>query len=128
MHRPSTKPKNANFSSGPCAKRPNWNFSNLEDAALARSHRGSLAKDKLFKLIKLTKSILEIPDDYLVGIVPGSDTGAVEISLWNLLGLKPVTALVWESFGNDWAKDLSEQLKYQKLENTLELRNIENSI
>ena len=116
MHRPSFKPINANFSSGPCAKRPNWNFSNLEDAALARSHRGSLAKDKLFKLIKLTKSILEIPDDYLVGIVPGSDTGAVEISLWNLLGLKPVTALVWESFGNDWAKDLSEQLKYQKLE------------
>ena len=115
MLRPDVKPLNLNFSSGPCSKRPNWKIQNLNNAALGRSHRADVSKNKLQKLIQLTKEILKLPSDYLVGIVPGSDTGAVEMAMWNALGPKNVSILVWESFGKDWQKDLSEQLKIKNL-------------
>ena len=115
MLRPDVKPLNVNFSSGPCSKRSNWKFQNLKHAILGRSHRADVAKNKLQKLIKLTKEILKLPSDYLVGIVPGSDTGAVEMAMWNALGPKNVSILVWESFGKDWQKDLTEQLKITQI-------------
>ncbi len=115
MIKPDVKPENNNFSSGPCSKRPGWNLSVLENAVLGRSHRSSLAKDRINYLIKNVKEILSIPNDYYIGIVPGSDTGAIEIALWNLIGTQPVQMLVWDSFGNDWAKDLKEQLQVSDL-------------
>ena len=115
MLRPDVKPLNVNFSSGPCSKRSNWKIENLRHATLGRSHRADVAKNKLQKLIQLTKEVLKLPSDYLVGIVPGSDTGAVEMAMWNALGPKNVSILVWESFGKDWQKDLSEQLKIKNL-------------
>jgi phosphoserine aminotransferase len=102
---------NPNFSSGPCSKRPAWSLDVLKDAPIGRSHRSAQGKDKLAKAIKETKSILGIPDDYLVGIMPGSDTGAFEAAMWSLLGSRPVTALVWESFSEGWATDIQKQLK-----------------
>lgn len=102
---------NPNFSSGPCSKRPAWSLDVLKDASVGRSHRSAQGKDKLAKAIKETKSILGIPDDYLVGIMPGSDTGAFEAAMWSLLGSRPVTALVWESFSEGWATDIQKQLK-----------------
>ncbi|MGV8079113.1 MAG: phosphoserine transaminase [Syntrophales bacterium] len=102
---------NPNFSSGPCSKRPAWSLDVLKDAPVGRSHRSAQGKDKLAKAIKETKSILGIPDDYLVGIMPGSDTGAFEAAMWSLLGSRPVTALVWESFSEGWATDVQKQLK-----------------
>ena len=112
---PLVKPIRPEFSSGPCAKRPGWSVKNLADATLGRSHRHKVAKKKLEKAIKLTKSTLEIPNDYLVGIVPGSDTGAIEMAMWNCLGTKPVDVLVWDSFGSDWANDIQSQLKISEL-------------
>ncbi|MCL2670389.1 MAG: phosphoserine transaminase, partial [Syntrophaceae bacterium] len=102
---------NPNFSSGPCSKRPGWTLESLKDAAVGRSHRSSLGKEKLSLAISETKRILRIPEDYLVGIMPGSDTGAFEAAMWSLLGSRPVTVLVWESFSEGWAADAAKQLK-----------------
>jgi phosphoserine aminotransferase len=115
MTRPLVKPFRPQFSSGPCAKRPGWSLDVLKQSSLGRSHRHKDCKNKLKEVIELSKSILNIPDDYLLGIVPGSDTGAIEIAMWNLLGSKPVTMLVWDSFGADWAKDIELQLKLKNL-------------
>lgn len=111
--KPNQKPNNPNFSSGPCAKRPGYNLNVLNDAALGRSHRSTLGKAKLKEAIDKTKEVLQIPEDYLVGIVPASDTGAVEMALWNLLGPKPVEVIFFESFGKTWAGDIENQLKLQ---------------
>ena len=116
MTRPLVKPNYPEFSSGPCAKRPGWSIDVLKLSSLGRSHRHKVCKNKLKEVIELSKSILNIPDNYLVGIVPGSDTGAIEIAMWNLLGLKPVTMLVWDSFGADWANDIQLQLKINDLD------------
>ncbi len=102
---------NPNFSSGPCSKRPQWTLGALEDAAVGRSHRSALGKEKLARAIADTKKILGIPADYLVGIMPASDTGAFEAAMWSLLGPRPVTVLVWESFSEGWATDVAKQLK-----------------
>lgn len=102
---------NPNFSSGPCSKRPGWKLDILQDALVGRSHRSTKGKEKLSKAIEDSKKILGVPDDYLLGIVPGSDTGAFEMALWALLGAKPVTVLVWESFSAGWATDVAKQLK-----------------
>ena len=111
MTRPLVKPIRPEFSSGPCAKRPDWSLQALTKATVARYHRHKIAKQKLEKVIELTKSILEIQDNYFVGIVPGSDTGAIEMAMWNLLGPRPINILVWDSFGLDWANDIESQLK-----------------
>ncbi len=102
---------NPNFSSGPCSKRLGWNLEVLKDAAIGRSHRSSRGKKKLAQAIDESKNILGIPNDYLLGILPASDTGAFELALWSLLGPRPVTVLVWESFGKGWATDVSKELK-----------------
>lgn len=102
---------NPNFSSGPCSKRPDWSLDVLKDAPVGRSHRSALGKERLAKAIGETKKILGIPADYLVGILPGSDTGAFEAAMWSLLGPQLVTVLVWESFSEGWATDISKQLK-----------------
>ena len=102
---------NPNFSSGPCSKRPNWKLDVLEDALVGRSHRSTPGKEKLAKAIAESKEILKIPADYLVGILPGSDTGAFEAAMWTLLGPRPVTVLVWESFSEGWATDITKHLK-----------------
>ena len=115
MTRPLVKPIRPEFSSGPCAKRPRWSLDLLINSTLGRSHRHTLAKSKLQKVIDLTKSTLKIPNDYLVGIVPGSDTGAIEIAMWNLLGPRPVNMLVWDSFSSDWANDIKSQLKLENV-------------
>lgn len=109
--KPEKRPVIPNFSSGPCAKRPGYKLENLKNAPLGRSHRGSLGKARLQKSIEETKRILGIPAGYLVGIVPASDTGAMEMSLWSLLGPKGVDVLYWESFGKEWADDIQKQLK-----------------
>ena len=108
---PGVRPLIPHFSSGPCAKRPGWNLQALTDALLGRSHRSKVGKAKLKRAIDLTREILEIPADYRLGIVPGSDTGAVEMALWSLLGARPVTVLAWESFGEGWVTDIVKQLK-----------------
>ncbi|MDR6952117.1 phosphoserine aminotransferase [Ancylobacter sp. 3268] len=108
---PATKPVNPNFSSGPCAKRPGWTLEALGDAPLGRSHRAKVGKAKLKLAIDLTREVLDIPADYRIGIVPASDTGAVEMALWSLLGARPVDVLTWESFGEGWATDIVKQLK-----------------
>ncbi len=115
MIKPVVKPLNKNFSSGPCSKRPGWSLKNLNNAVLGRSHRSKTAKSRINYLVKCVKDTLLVPREYYVGIVPGSDTGAVEIALWNLIGSNPVQMLVWDSFGNDWAKDLKEQLQVNQL-------------
>jgi phosphoserine aminotransferase len=102
---------NPNFSSGPCSKRPNWSLDFLKNAVVGRSHRSSLGKEKLAKAIVESREILGIPKDYLVGIMPGSDTGAFEAAMWTLLGPRPVTVLVWESFSEGWATDITKHLK-----------------
>lgn len=102
---------NPNFGSGPCSKRPGWNLDALKDAAVGRSHRSALGKDKLKSAVSETRRILRIPEDYLLGIMPASDTGAFEAAIWSLLGPLPVTVLVWESFSEGWATDVSKQLK-----------------
>jgi phosphoserine aminotransferase len=112
---PSVRPITPHFSSGPCAKRPSWSLQALTDAVLARSHRSRIGKAKLKRAIDLTREILRVPADYRIGIVPASDTGAVEMALWSLLGPRPVTVLAWESFGEGWVTDITKQLKLQNV-------------
>src|SRR5262249_24148182 len=109
--KPGLRPKTPHFSSGPCAKRPGWTPQNLKDAVLGRSHRSKLGKARLKRAIELTRELLEVPADYRIGIVPASDTGAVELALWSLLGARPVTMLAWESFGEGWVSDVLQELK-----------------
>jgi len=108
---PEKKPASALFSSGPCAKRPGWTIKNLENAPLGRSHRAALGKSRLREAIDRTHALLGLPDDYLVAIVPASDTGAVEMALWSMLGARGVDLLAWESFGSGWITDVTKQLK-----------------
>ncbi len=108
---PGMRPAVPHFSSGPCAKRPGWSLSALTDALLGRSHRSKIGKAKLKRAIDLTREILDVPADYRIGIVPASDTGAVEMALWSLLGARPVTMLAWESFGEGWVSDVAKELK-----------------
>ncbi|HVV61338.1 MAG TPA: phosphoserine transaminase [Pseudolabrys sp.] len=109
--KPGVRPAVPHFSSGPCAKRPGWSLQALTDAVLGRSHRSKIGKAKLKRAIDLTREVLEVPADYRIGIVPASDTGAVELALWSLLGARPVTMLAWESFGEGWVNDVEKQLK-----------------
>ena len=108
---PAVRPANPNFSSGPCSKRPGWTLSALSDAALGRSHRAKLGKAKLKHAIDLTREVLEVPATHRIAIVPGSDTGAVEMAMWSLLGPRGVEVLAWESFGAIWVTDAVKQLK-----------------
>ena len=100
--KPTAKPSQPSFSSGPCPKRPGWSPSALSGALVGRSHRSKAGKSRLKEAIEQTRIVLGVPDDYLIGIVPASDTGAVEMALWNLLGPLPVDVLAWESFGSEW--------------------------
>src|SRR6266545_3787974 len=108
---PGVRPAIPHFSSGPCAKRPGWSLQALKDALLGRSHRSKPGKAKLKRAIELTREVLEVPADYRIGIVPASDTGAVEMALWSMLGARPVTMLAWESFGEGWVSDVAKELK-----------------
>ena len=111
LSKPLSKPANPNFSSGPCAKRPGWTPSVLEGCPTGRSHRSSVGKARLAEVIALSRGILGIPDDWRLGIVPASDTGAMEMALWSLLGARGVDMLAWESFGRGWVTDVTKQLK-----------------
>lgn len=111
LKEPGVRPNNTNFSSGPCAKRPGWTVGALADAPVGRSHRAKIGKAKLAEAINLTREVLEVPDNYRIGIVPASDTGAVEMALWSLLGARGVDMLAWESFGSGWVTDVVKQLK-----------------
>ena len=111
MTAPAVRPANACFSSGPCAKRPGWTPTVLHDAALGRSHRAKIGKAKLKLAIDLTREVLGVPSDYRIGITPASDTGAVEMALWSLLGARGVDVLAWESFGEGWVTDVVKELK-----------------
>jgi phosphoserine aminotransferase len=113
--KPAVRPIVPHFSSGPCAKRPGWSLSALTDAPLGRSHRSKIGKAKLKRAIELTREVLEVPGDYRIGIVPASDTGAVEMAMWSLLGPRPVTMLAWESFGEGWVSDAAKELKLKPL-------------
>jgi phosphoserine aminotransferase len=108
---PGSRPENPRFSCGPCTKRPGWSLDVLKDAPLGRSHRAKLGKSRLKQAIDMTREILEIPADYRVAIVPASDTGAVEMALWSLLGERGVDVLAWEAFSQDWVIDVTEQLE-----------------
>jgi len=109
--KPGVRPLVPHFSSGPCAKRPGWNLQALTDALISRSHRSKSGRAKLKRAIELTREILEVPAGHRVGIVPASDTGAVEMALWSMLGARPVSVLAWESFGEGWVTDVVKQLK-----------------
>ncbi len=111
IDKPVTRTANPNFSSGPCAKRPNWSLDALKDAPLGRSHRAKVGKNKLKLAIDLTREVLGVPADYRIGIVPASDTGAVEMAMWSLLGERGVDMVAWESFGEGWVTDVIKQLK-----------------
>ena len=111
--KPDLRPANPNFSSGPCAKRPGWSLEALADAPLGRSHRAKIGKTKLQYAIDVTREILQVPADWRIGIVPASDTGAVEMALWSLLGQRGVDMVAWESFGSGWVTDVVKQLKLQ---------------
>ncbi|MFL5296358.1 MAG: phosphoserine transaminase, partial [Phenylobacterium sp.] len=111
LAKPAMRPARPEFSSGPCAKRPGWSPENLSAAVLGRSHRSKLGKARLKEAIDRTREVLEVPDDFRIGIVPGSDTGAVEMALWSMLGPRPVQLLAFESFGKDWVTDVTKQLK-----------------
>src|SRR5207247_3757658 len=108
---PAVRPAVPHSPSGPCAKRPGWSLSALTHAVLGRSHRSKIGRAKLKRAIDLTREVLEVPADYRIGIVPASDTGAVEMALWSMLGARPVTMLAWESFGEGWVADVSKELK-----------------
>src|SRR5215510_9551403 len=108
---PSVRPSVPHFSSGPCAKRPGWSLQALTHAVLGRSHRSKIGKAKLKRAIDLTREVLEVPAEYRIGIVPASDTGAVEMALWSLLGARHVTMMAWESFGEGWVNDIAKELK-----------------
>ncbi|MDB5450197.1 MAG: serC [Phenylobacterium sp.] len=111
--KPAMRPARPEFSSGPCAKRPGWSPENLSSAVLGRSHRSKLGKARLKEAIDRTREVLQVPDDFLIGIVPGSDTGAVEMAMWSMLGARPVQLLAFESFGKDWVTDVTKQLKIE---------------
>ncbi|MCG7346723.1 phosphoserine transaminase [Sphingomonas sp. ACRSK] len=111
--KPATKPARPHFSSGPCAKPPGWSPEKLATEVLGRSHRSKLGKARLQRAIDLTRELLQVPDTHRIGIVPGSDTGAVEMAMWSLLGARPVTLLAWESFGEGWVTDAVKQLKIE---------------
>jgi phosphoserine aminotransferase len=114
--KPGLRPARPEFSSGPCAKRPGWEPQNLANAVLGRSHRSKLGKARLKEAIDRTRAVLEVPEDFLIGIVPGSDTGAVEMALWSMLGPRPVQLVAFESFGKDWVTDVTKQLKLPNVE------------
>ena len=111
MQKPATKPTNPCFSSGPCPKRPGWRPEALASALVGRSHRSKPGKARLKDAIDRTRAVLGVPADYRIGIVPASDTGAVEMALWNLLGVRAVDVLAWESFGQEWVADITESLR-----------------
>jgi phosphoserine aminotransferase len=111
IDRPAARPARPYFSSGPCAKPPGWEPQQLDTSALGRSHRGAIGKAKLEEAIARTHALLRLPADYRLGIVPASDTGAMEMAIWSLLGTRPVTMLAWESFGAGWVTDVAKQLK-----------------
>jgi phosphoserine aminotransferase len=113
--KPTTLPSNPCFSSGPCAKRPGWSLDALKDASLGRSHRAKIGKSKLGEVIERSKSVLGIPAGYVLGIVPASDTGAIEMALWSMLGARGVDVMAWEAFGSGWATDCKNQLKLKDL-------------
>jgi phosphoserine aminotransferase len=113
--RPAVRPGNPNFSSGPCAKRPGWSVTALKDACVGRSHRSKAGKAKIVDVVEQSRALLGIPKDYKVAIVPASDTGAVEMALWSLLGPRGVDVLAWESFGEGWVTDIQKQLKIADL-------------
>lgn len=115
MTQPNLKPKNPCFSSGPCAKRAGWKLEDLKDAAIGRSHRAKIGKAKLGEVIDRTRSVLGIPSDYKIGIVPASDTGAFEMAMWSLLGERGVDLFAWESFGSGWISDVAKQLKLKDI-------------
>jgi len=112
---PTVRPKVANFGSGPCTKRPGWTLDALKDAPLGRSHRSTIGKIKLKACCEETKAILGLPDDYLVGVVPASDTGAVEMVMWSMLGPRPVDICYWETFGKTWYSDAVDELKLENV-------------
>src|SRR5664279_440053 len=109
--RPNTRPKNACFSSGPCAKRPGWSVSALAGAFVGRSHRSKEGRARIQEVLDRSRALLGVPDGYRIGVVPASDTGAVEMALWSLLGPRGVDVLAWESFGQGWVTDVVKQLK-----------------
>ncbi|HKT15238.1 MAG TPA: phosphoserine transaminase [Allosphingosinicella sp.] len=111
--KPTTRPDRPHFSSGPCAKPPGWAPEHLAVGSLGRSHRSKLGKARLAYAIELTRKVLRVPDSHRIGIVPGSDTGAVEMAMWSMLGARPVTVLAWESFGEGWVTDAAKQLKLE---------------
>ena len=113
--RPDTRPASPLFSSGPCAKRPGWSLDVLGDASIGRSHRAKEPKAKLVRVIEESRTILGIPDDYRIGIVPASDTGAFEMAMWSMLGARGIDILAWESFGQGWVTDIVKQLKLNDL-------------
>ena len=113
--KPVVRPIVPHFSSGPCAKRPGWSLSALTDALLGRSHRSKIGRAKLKRAISLTRDVLEVPADYRIGIVPASDTGAVEMALWSMLGARPVTMLAWELFGEGWVTDVRKELELENV-------------
>lgn len=113
MEKPSKRPQSPNFSSGPCAKRPGWSLDALSNALVGRSHRSKAGKERLQEVITRSKQVLGIPNDYVCGIVPASDTGAVEMAMWSLLGARGVDMLAWESFGQGWVTDAQKQLQLQ---------------
>jgi len=109
--KPSNKPTNPNFSSGPCAKRPGWSIDVLKNTPTGRSHRSKECKDKLNDVIVKSKKILGLPENYLLGIMTGSNTGALEAAMWSLLGFRGVDVMAWENFGKDWVIDVLDQFK-----------------
>ena len=116
--KPAQRPANPLFSSGPCAKRPGWSLDNFNTDTLGRSHRSKIGKARLKEAIDKTRAVLGVPDDYRIGIVPASDTGAVEMAMWSMLGARPVDMLAWESFGQGWVSDVVKQLKLDAREMT----------
>ncbi|MDB5461476.1 MAG: serC, partial [Caulobacteraceae bacterium] len=109
--KPAMRPARPEFSSGPCAKRPGWKVENLQGALVGRSHRSKPGKARLKEAIDQTRAVLQVPADYLIGIVPASDTGAMEMAMWSLLGPLEIDIFAWESFGEDWVTDTVKQLK-----------------
>ncbi len=116
IEKPAARPANPRFSPGPTTKFKGWDFSLLKNALLGRSHRSKEALERIQYLLNLTREVLQVPDSHLIGIVPASDTGAVEMAMWNLLGARPVEVLAWESFGKGWVTDVLEQLKVEQAE------------
>ena len=115
MSQPSTRPKRPEFSSGPCAKRPGWSLDALNDALLGRSHRSADGKAKLKGVIDESHALLGLPSDYVLAVVPASDTGAFEMALWSLLGARAADVMAWENFGKTWAMDVERHLQLEDL-------------